>query len=147
MNSKIHNLQQPFPIELPKLPLPSLVFPDLLRRVESLFWKYRTSKFELLLLLARCRAVDPRSMINTFRFNPARQRRRRGRHFTSPTTVAHTWTTSSPLFSCQSKSRPLARLFAARSVLALVLRMSNALNLTLPRPSSIRYYCFPCTDP
>ena len=51
MNSKNHNMQQPFPIELPKLPLPSLVLPDLLRRVESLFWKYRTSKFELLLLL------------------------------------------------------------------------------------------------
>ena len=50
--------------------------------------------------------TDPRSMINTFRFNPERQRDQRGRQADISRTQRPLRThTTSPLFSCQSKSR------------------------------------------
>ena len=82
--------------------------------------------------------TDPRSMINTFRFNPERQRdqgaREAGRHFTNPTTVAHTYYI--PTFQLSIK---ITFVFSPPSFFIGVLS-----SLTLPRPSSIRYYCFPC---
>ena len=98
----------------------------------------------------------PRSMINASRFNPERQRGRAsggGGHFTSPATVASSASpsvaathTPSPLFSCQSKSRSSVRLLALPFFAGVgVSGMSSpSLCLTLPRPSSIPYYCFLC---
>ena len=98
----------------------------------------------------------PRSMINASRFNPERQWGRAsggGGHFTSPATVASSASpsaaathTPSPLFSCQSKSRSSVRLLALPFFAGVgVSGMSSpSFCLTLPRPSSIPYYCFLC---